>query len=244
MGRFGCPVRVVETAGNGSSGCPGHTLCSVDPNPPAGPFQPPARRTTARLLVPDECRKWARASGVPLHDLLQCFVDLGASVLELIPVGSGVVPSLAQLLSVVSVVPPDSPLGDRSTRPSEPLVAPPRCPSRPAVLGAGRAAFGNPHRGVSGRLLQAPFVRCSVSSDPYPARRSAPALPGGKLCRFDRCSRCRRRCCRSPCGGPSRCSCRVRSGRLTAPEPVVADPCRVRSRLLFRASSPSLLDLC
>ena len=124
MRLFGWAVRVLATRGTGPSGCPGHTLCSVDPNSPAGPFQPPARRTTARLLVPDECRKWARASGVPLHDLLQCFVDLGASVLELIPVGSGVVPSLAQLLSVVSVVPPDSPLADRSTRPSELLVAP------------------------------------------------------------------------------------------------------------------------
>ena len=66
-----------------------------------------ARSTTLRVIVPDACRKWARASGVPLHVLLQRFVALGAAVLEIVPLGSGVPPTVPQLLSAVSVVAPD-----------------------------------------------------------------------------------------------------------------------------------------
>ena len=66
------------------------------------------RSTTLRVTVPDACRKWARASGVPLHALLQRFVDLGTAVLEVVPLGSGVPPTVPQLLSAVSVAAPDS----------------------------------------------------------------------------------------------------------------------------------------
>ena len=65
------------------------------------------RSTTLRVTVPDACRKWARASGVPLHALLQRFVDLGTAVLEVVPLGSGVPPTVPQLLSAVSVAAPD-----------------------------------------------------------------------------------------------------------------------------------------
>ena len=66
------------------------------------------RSTTLRVTVPDACRKWARASGVPLHALLQRFVDLGTAVLEVVPLASGVPPTVPQLLSAVSVAAPDS----------------------------------------------------------------------------------------------------------------------------------------
>ena len=103
------------------------------------PFEPlPPRPTTVRLMVPDRCRQWARASGVPLHALLQSLVDFGGSVLDVVPPSAAGVPSPLRLLSAVSVLAPDPAHGTgASALPAELLGAGALVPSRElAALGA------------------------------------------------------------------------------------------------------------
>lgn len=80
------------------------------------PFDPlPPRPTTVRLMVPDRCRRWARASGVPLHALLQSLVDFSGAVLDVVPVSAAGPPTPSQLLSAVSVLAPDPAPGSGSS---------------------------------------------------------------------------------------------------------------------------------
>ena len=58
-------------------------------------------------MVPDRCRRWARASGVPLHALLQSLVDFSGAVLDVLPASDAGPPSPLQLLSAVSVRAPN-----------------------------------------------------------------------------------------------------------------------------------------
>ena len=61
------------------------------------------RGVTARLIVSDQCRSWARRRRVPLHDLLQRFVDLGASVCELLPPSHTGLPTVSSMLAAAAV---------------------------------------------------------------------------------------------------------------------------------------------
>ena len=92
------------------------------------------RSTTVRILVPNRCRRWARASQVPLHDLLQSLVDFGALVLDVLPASPGGSPRPAHLLSAVSILSLDPHPGTGDQLPAD----------ERAALGAGRGIDGCP----------------------------------------------------------------------------------------------------
>ena len=61
------------------------------------------RRVSYALSVPSACRLWARSRRLPLRDLLQQFVLLGAHLVESLPPGVRHVPSAVDLLAAASV---------------------------------------------------------------------------------------------------------------------------------------------
>ena len=92
------------------------------------------RATTVRILVPNRCRRWARASRVPLHDLLQSLVDFGALVLDVLPASLACLPRPAHMLSAVSILSLDPHPGTGDQLPAD----------ERAALGAGRGIDGCP----------------------------------------------------------------------------------------------------
>ena len=152
------------------------------------PFDPlPPRPTTVRLMVPDRCRRWAHASGVPLHVLLQSLVEFSGAVLDVVPVSSAGAPTPSQLLSAVSVLAPapargsgpsalsSQLLGDAAAVPSPELAAlsagadPRACPVLLSRLRSYAAASRLVHPGIGGddhiHLVAAYAVAVGVPRD-------------------------------------------------------------------------------